>query len=144
LLLQVSFHFLSPSFVANICIIETGDLYAWGSNVWGHLGLGHINTPAQPTIVAALSLPAEGGNGSPKEKGVKVLDVVIGFNHTLFFTAPRASTIPISPAVHKFVGEEVQPYPLPDAPNVQAPKGRILHLAAFFHNFSLSLNQVWH
>lgn len=113
--------------------------------MWGHLGLGHINPIHMPTLVSVLSTGIEPMNGSaspkpapasaaaaaalaqaaPTLEPVKVLDVVMGFNHTLYLVAPRTSSSNVVDSVHKFGGDP-QPYPLPAPASVESPKGRIL------------------
>ena len=127
-------------------------MYAWGSNVWGHLGLGHINAVSQPTLVSGLSRSEANGavqkDPGREGGGVKVVDVVSGFNHTLFRVVPRASTTAVTPTVLGFSGEP-QPYPLPAPPSVDLPKGRIFCISCtaslmfcslFFYDF---ISELW-
>lgn len=102
--------------------------------MWGHLGLGHINPIHNPTLLTTLSQAADAsGSSSPKAggEGVKVLDIIMGFNHTLYLVAPRSSSATLLNSVHKFGGDP-QPYPLPSPGSVDAPKGRIFYFYATF------------
>eukprot|EP00026_Physarum_polycephalum_P001279 Phypoly_transcript_01280.p1 GENE.Phypoly_transcript_01280~~Phypoly_transcript_01280.p1 ORF type:complete len:936 (+),score=129.43 Phypoly_transcript_01280:95-2809(+) len=114
---------------SNFAITIRGDLFAWGSNVWGHLGIGHINAVTQPTHVNAArpengTMQRGSSSYSSPLANYKIVDVTSGFNHTLFSVAPKNSTVPIVPSVFAFEGEP-QPYPLPPPPSVDLPKGQM-------------------
>ncbi len=131
---------------------DSGDVYVWGSNAWGHLGLGHFNPVTQPTLVPSFAPSNESvvGEGDAQQaittaaKGVKVLNVEVGFNHTLFGTVPRDSPKKASARSHLYSFQSVAP-PYPPPPpfpaSVDAPKGRILKFYLFCILLSFMINR---
>ncbi|XP_035991718.1 probable E3 ubiquitin-protein ligase HERC1 isoform X8 [Fundulus heteroclitus] len=58
-----------------LVLSSTGDVYAWGSNSEGQLGLGHTNHVREPTLVAAL-------------QGKNINQISAGRCHSAAWTAP--------------------------------------------------------
>ncbi|KAA0723274.1 putative E3 ubiquitin-protein ligase HERC1 [Triplophysa tibetana] len=58
-----------------LALSSTGDVYAWGSNSEGQLGLGHTNHIREPTLLTAL-------------QGNKILQISAGRCHSAAWTAP--------------------------------------------------------
>ncbi|MBQ3462078.1 MAG: hypothetical protein IJH36_03045, partial [Clostridia bacterium] len=54
-----------------IALSSTGDVYAWGRNDYGQLGLGHTNSVNKPTQISGVGT---------------VVDIAVGDNHTLLLT----------------------------------------------------------
>ncbi|KAM6984699.1 putative E3 ubiquitin-protein ligase HERC1 [Aplochiton taeniatus] len=62
-----------------LALSSTGDVYAWGCNCEGQLGLGHCNPVKEPTLITAL-------------QGKNIRQVSAGRCHTSAWTAPSTST----------------------------------------------------
>ncbi|XP_067298543.1 probable E3 ubiquitin-protein ligase HERC1 isoform X4 [Pseudorasbora parva] len=58
-----------------ISLSSTGDVYAWGSNSEGQLGLGHTNHVREPTLISAL-------------QGKNIQQISAGRCHSAAWTAP--------------------------------------------------------
>ncbi|XP_062869323.1 probable E3 ubiquitin-protein ligase HERC1 isoform X2 [Trichomycterus rosablanca] len=58
-----------------LALSSTGDVYAWGSNSEGQLGLGHTNHVREPTLITVL-------------QGKNILQISAGRCHSAAWTAP--------------------------------------------------------
>ncbi|GMI02558.1 hypothetical protein TrVE_jg10599 [Triparma verrucosa] len=75
---------LSLGFAHGACVSAVGELFSWGFNEEGQLGLGHEENVFEPEIVP-IALEMGGEALSSEEKGdlkVRVLDVACGHTHT--------------------------------------------------------------
>ncbi|XP_034457870.1 probable E3 ubiquitin-protein ligase HERC1 isoform X1 [Hippoglossus hippoglossus] len=63
-----------------LALSSTGDVYAWGCNSEGQLGLGHANQVKEPTLITAL-------------QGKNIKQVSAGRCHSSAWTTPSTSTI---------------------------------------------------
>ncbi|XP_033110674.1 probable E3 ubiquitin-protein ligase HERC1 [Anneissia japonica] len=59
----------------SLALTSTGDVWAWGSNAEGQLGLGHTNTVREPALITVL-----------QSKSIKQISA--GRNHSAAWTAP--------------------------------------------------------
>ncbi|XP_029920656.1 probable E3 ubiquitin-protein ligase HERC1 isoform X2 [Myripristis murdjan] len=62
-----------------LALSSTGDVYAWGCNSEGQLGLGHSNLVKEPTLITAL-------------QGKTIRQISAGRCHSSAWTAPSTST----------------------------------------------------
>ena len=67
-----------------MCIVEHGgrDIYSWGRNDYGQLGLGHQSATASPTLVQKLSTEVIG----EAVKGSSVILIAAGTDHSACVT----------------------------------------------------------
>lgn len=61
-----------------LALSSTGDVYAWGCNSEGQLGLGHANPVKEPTLISAL-------------KGKNIRQISAGRCHSAAWTTPSTS-----------------------------------------------------
>ncbi|XP_071965475.1 probable E3 ubiquitin-protein ligase HERC1 isoform X2 [Antedon mediterranea] len=59
----------------SLALTSTGDVWAWGSNSEGQLGLGHTNTVREPVLVTVL-------------QGKNIKQISAGRNHSAAWTSP--------------------------------------------------------